>query len=98
MITPQEAAKQNDKLHADQLAAAEKAIDSILASRFISGRSVSIDAKAIPIKDSPLREKLLARYKAAGWSIKHDTGDQRDWYDHYVFSARSTGGLNYLDR
>jgi hypothetical protein len=87
MITPQEASKRNDQLHAEQLVAAEKAIDAILVRGFISGRSVSIDVKDIPIKDHILRDKLLARYKDAGWQIKKDTGDQRDWYEHYVFSS-----------
>lgn len=87
MITPHEAAKRNDELHAEQLAAAEKAIDAVLARRFVTGRSVSIDVKDIPIKDHILRDKLLSRYKQSGWVVKKETGDQRDWFENYVFSA-----------
>jgi hypothetical protein len=86
MISKRQASQQNDRIYADQLAAAEKFIDRALASRYASGRSVSIDIKEIPLKDRHLRDKLLSRYKKAGWSVKHETGDQRDWYENYVFS------------
>jgi len=86
MISPGEAARKNDELHAEQLIAAEKHIDSVLARSYASGYSVSIDRDNIPIKDYKLRDQLIARYKRAGWKVEHFT-DQRDCEDKYIFTA-----------
>jgi len=85
MITPGDAARQNDEIHSEQLAAAEKAIDAVLSRSFSSGRSVSIEGKAIPISDYYLRKKLIDRYRKAGWKVEH-TDSQREG-SHYSFSA-----------
>ena len=70
MISKSDAAKQNDIIHADIIASAEKVIDRALASGYASGRSVTIEG---PINnlDYHLRAVILARYKKAGWNIKH---------------------------
>lgn len=70
MISKKDAAQQNDRLHADVLAAAEKVIDRALASGYASGRSVTIEG---PINnlDYHLRAVIIARYREAGWKIKH---------------------------
>jgi len=95
MITPQDAAKENDRIHADELAAAEKAVDRALAQSFSTGRPVTIAGSTIKL-DYHLRKKLIERYERAGWEVKHHS-DQRDG-DYYEFSARPTGGIAYLDR
>lgn len=70
MISKSDAAKQNDELYADQLAAAEKVIDRALARGYATGRTVSIEG---PINnlDHHLRRIVIERYKRAGWNIKH---------------------------
>ena len=85
MISPQEAAKQNDKIHADRLKAAEEKIDNALARGFFSGGSVSIDTKNIDL-DYHLREKLMAKYRKAGWKVEHHS-DQRDQTSYLSFTA-----------
>ena len=76
MISKQDAARENDRIHADQLAAAEKVVDRALSRSYSSGRSVTIATSLINL-DYYLREKLMARYRQAGWTVKH-TDDQRD--------------------
>lgn len=97
MISPKEAAKRNDALYADQLAAAEKKIDAELARSYGTGRSVSIDTDSIGLKDHHLREKLMARYRSNGWEIKHHS-DQREQSSYYTFTARKHESTDYFNR
>ena len=70
MISKSDAARQNDELHADQLAAAEKVIDRALARGYATGYSVTIE-DSINNLDYQLRETILVRYREAGWNIEH---------------------------
>jgi len=80
MISKGDAARQNDELHADQLAAAEKVVDRVLAREYSSGRSVTIASSLVNL-DYYQRPKLIARYQKSGWNVKW-TDDQREgaWY------------------
>lgn len=97
MINPQEAAKRNDVLYAGQLAAAEKKVDAELSRVYGTGRSVSIDVDAIGLFDHHLREKLMDRYRANGWEVKHHS-DQREQTSYYTFVARRHENHDYFSR
>jgi len=84
MISPRDAAKKNDELHAEQFAAAEKAIDRALSQDYSTGHSVTVCSSRIKVPYQ-LRSKLINRYRQAGWDVKH-TLDQGDG-DFYTFKA-----------
>jgi hypothetical protein len=86
MITPDAAANRNDKIHEEQLAAAEKAVDKLLADGFSTGRPLSIDCNVVCSLDCTLRKRLMDKYRAAGWDVK-EYDDQRDGLS-YTFSAK----------
>jgi macrodomain Ter protein organizer (MatP/YcbG family) len=87
MITPQEASKKNDQIHAQQLKAAEEKIDRALARGYFSGGKVTVDTKNIDL-DYHLREKLMDKYRKAGWKVEHHS-DQRDQTSYMSFTANT---------
>lgn len=85
MITPHQASQENDKIHAEALAAAEAKIDKALKSRYFTGGKISLPGNLYGL-DYNLRKKLIDRYRKAGWTVEHFS-DQRDG-DYYYFSAK----------
>ena len=75
-ITPEQAAARNDQNSEQRLAKAEEELDEMLRSGFRTGTCITL--RKLPLSDDHwLRQKLLARYRAAGWEIKsgHDPRD-----------------------
>jgi hypothetical protein len=86
VITPVQAAAQNDQNDTQILAEAEKALDQALGKSYTTNGSVRFSDTTMPLSDDArLRAMLFKRYVNAGWKIV-DGHNQQDNESYYVFS------------
>jgi hypothetical protein len=83
MIRPEEVLRPNEDDEAT-IKRIEAAIDAeIKRQGRYKGSSINIDYDLFG-KDHVIRQELLARYRKAGWNIRHES-DQREQTSYYVF-------------